>query len=228
MGAGRAPRPVPPHLPHRVSTSWKGRLPGFWTPSPALSVLCQCSDLSLPSPHRTVHPSESLLPGPPSVHVPMAQPWEEDLGAYMRFCEGLLSPWDSADVADLPRTSSHTKLGPAFPEGLQRSRSQVCLPLAPPCPSSAFFLRCCQENNTTVRDVSWVMPERGWGKDISKWNGWGVDSRCFAFSCISPGSNTESWGLRWVRSLGMPARVAGVKTSFGPAQHGQGSESQTL
>lgn len=141
----------PPHLPPRVSTSWKGRLPGFWTPFPALSdVSCsvRCSDLSLPSPRSTVHPSESLLPGPPSVHVPMAQPWEEDLGAYMRLCEGLLSPRDSADVADLPRTSSHTKLGPAFPEGLQGSRSQVCLPLAPPCPSSAFFLWCCQENNT--------------------------------------------------------------------------------
>lgn len=66
----------------RISTFWKVRLPGFWTPSPALSVpSVRCSDLSLPRPHRTVHPSESLLPEPPSVHFSMAQPWEEDLGA---------------------------------------------------------------------------------------------------------------------------------------------------
>lgn len=47
---------------HPPSTFWKGRIPGFWTPSPAPSVpSIGCSDLSPPNPHFAIQPSEFPL-----------------------------------------------------------------------------------------------------------------------------------------------------------------------
>lgn len=43
--------------------------------------ICQVFKLVTPKSLPSGPPSESLLPGPPSVHFPMAQTWEGDLGA---------------------------------------------------------------------------------------------------------------------------------------------------
>lgn len=83
VGAGRAPPNLPnPRSPEQASWVLDSSCPFY--------PLRQVYRPVTPNPHCTVHPSESLLPGPRSVRFSMARPWEEDLGAHTRLCEGLL------------------------------------------------------------------------------------------------------------------------------------------